>query len=432
MQKKSKTKVKNKERSKKDIKSIEKTSAAKDGKQKERESEKETLESQKDSKSAQKIPIKQTKAKPLSPHSAERIFQKADISKFDPNGAGNTDAGVFGLNFTPEESNIILIPVPWEATTSYGRGTSKGPAAILAASPQLDLFDASLAEKGLARPWEFGIWMEDIPDKVTEWNEKASKAAQPIIRSGGKLRNAKDKEALEKVNHFGEKLNDWVFERASTWLESDKIVGLVGGDHSVSFGAIKACAEKHPGLGILHIDAHADLRIAYEGFQWSHASIMNNVLAHIPGVRRLVQVGIRDFCDQEYEQATQDGRIRCYFDYALKKAAHAGRSWDAMIIEILSHLPDKVYVSFDVDGLEPWLCPNTGTPVPGGLTYDQAIALVEGLIQHGKSVVGFDLNEVAPDPTGKNEWDGNVGARLLYKLCGVSLLSNGARTEPSR
>ncbi len=377
-------------------------------------------------------------ARPLPPRDFShepRSLAKADVSKFDPNGAGVIDAGIFGLNFTAEESSIVLVPVPWEATTSYGRGTVNGPRAILEASPQLDLFDASLAEQGLSRPWEFGIHMEEIPEKLLRLNAKASELALPIIATGGKISSKRQREALEKVNALSVRVNDWVYERAATWLASDKIVGLVGGDHSVSYGAIKACAERHPGLGILHVDAHADLRQAYEGFRFSHASIMYNVLEDVPGVARLVQVGIRDFCDSEFDITQNDARVDTHFDHRIKRDLLSGRTWSALVDDMLDSMPREVYISFDIDGLEPWLCPGTGTPVPGGLSFEQAVFLLEALPRHGKVVVGFDLNEVAPPGKGKakprrsDEWDGNVGARLLYKLCGVALLTNGARTR---
>ena len=355
-------------------------------------------------------------------------LQKADLSKFDPNGAGEKNANVFGLNFTPEESNVILVPVPWEATTSYGRGAAKGPRAIFEASPQLDLFDAELADMGLPRPWEFGIFMEPMPEDVRKLNKDACKLALPIVKAGGNIGKSKSLRAgLVAVNEASLKLNNWVYDRTKKYLEAEKIVGIVGGDHSVSFGSIQAAAEKFPGLGILHFDAHADLREAYEGFEYSHASVMNNVVNRIPQVGKMVQVGIRDFCDSEYVMATTHSKIKCYFDYQLRNRSSSGESYAKICDEVVSHLPQHVYVSFDIDGLDPSLCPSTGTPVPGGLLFGQALEILAALARANKKVVAFDLNEVAPSGKPGDEWDGNVGARLLYKLCGIALLSNGAR-----
>ena len=220
-------------------------------------------------------------------------------------------------------------------------------------------------------------------------------------------------------------MNDWVYQTTKHWLEAGKIVGVVGGDHSTPFGAIKAYAEKYTSLGVLHLDAHADLRDAYEGFTWSHASIMFNVMKHVPGVRKLVQVGIRDFGEAEYTMIREsEGRIHTFFDARLARARLDGMPWREQVDSIVAELPQHVYLSWDIDGLEPTLCPNTGTPVPGGLTFAQAVALLEGLVRAGKKIVGFDLNEVSPGANG-SEWDGNVGARLLYKMIGWTLMSQG-------
>ncbi|MBL8922674.1 MAG: agmatinase family protein [Myxococcaceae bacterium] len=332
---------------------------------------------------------------------------------FDPNAAAAPDSGVFGLPFTPEDSKVVLIPVPFEATCSYGGGTADGPAAILEASKQVDLFDL---ETG--RPYEAGIAMLAESAEVRAWNDAAKAAAKPIIESGGAVADAA---ALETVNRLSEQLNGWVYDTAKHWLAKRKIVGVIGGDHSTPFGAIKAYAEAFPGLGILHLDAHADLRRAYEGFTYSHASIMHNVMERLPGVKKLVQVGIRDFGEAEYEYLqSSNGRIHTFFDARLAHARLDGMPWREQVDMIVDELPNRVYLSWDIDGLEPVLCPHTGTPVPGGLTFHQACTLLEGVARAGKTIVGFDLNEVAPGPAG-DQWDGNVAARLLYKMIGWTL-----------
>lgn len=356
-------------------------------------------------------------------------MKKADLTKYDANAAGALDANVFGLPFDASESNVILIPVPWEATTSYGRGASQGPRAILEASPQLDLFDIDWATTGLPRPYEFGIHMREDLDEVRAWNDEASRLAEPIIaRGGAPADNPVLRKALERVNALSELVNGWVRRHTDDILAAGKIPGLVGGDHSVSFGAIDAVAARHPGVGILHIDAHADLRVAYEGFEYSHASIMENVMRRVGGVARLVQVGIRDFSEAEFELSRDHPRVTTWYDAHLKERLHGGEPWSRICDAIVAELPEQVYVSFDVDGLEPWLCPGTGTPVPGGLDFAQAVTLLKTLHRHGRKVVGFDLNEVAPDALhATNQWNGNVGARVLYKLCGLALVTQGAR-----
>jgi agmatinase len=336
---------------------------------------------------------------------------------FDPNAAALPDSGVFGLPFTPQEAKIVLVPVPWEATTSYGGGTADGPQAILEASKQVDLFDLDTG-----KPYEVGISMLPLPGDVRAWNDEAKKLAAPIVESGGV---GADLAALAKVNALSERMNDWVYQTTQHWLGEGKIVGVVGGDHSTPFGCIKAYADKYPQLGVLHLDAHADLRDAYEGFTWSHASIMFNVMKHVPNVKKLVQVGIRDFGEAEYSLIREsDGRIHTFFDARLSRARLDGMPWREQVDTIVSELPQHVYLSWDIDGLEPTLCPHTGTPVPGGLSFVQAVALLEGLVRAGKKIVGFDLNEVSPGADG-GDWDGNVGARLLYKMIGWTLMSQG-------
>jgi agmatinase len=337
--------------------------------------------------------------------------------EFDPNAAAAPDSGAFGLPFTPEQARVVLVPVPFEATTSYGGGAADGPAAIREASKQVDLFDLDTG-----RPYAAGIAMLDEPADVRAWNDEAKALAAPIVASGGA---DADPATLTRIDALCAQMNDWVYRTTRDWLAQDKIVGIVGGDHSTPFGAIAAYAERYPQLGVLHLDAHADLRDAYEGFTWSHASIMFNVLAHVPNVRKLVQVGIRDFGEAEYQLIQdQPARIRTFFDADLQRARFAGRSWQDQVDEIVAALPQRVYLSWDIDGLQPTFCPHTGTPVPGGLDFAQAVALLEGLVRGGKRIVGFDLNEVAPGPDG-DEWDGNVGARLLYKMIGWTLRSQG-------
>lgn len=208
-------------------------------------------------------------------------------------------------------------------------------------------------------------------------------------------------------------------------MNEGKIVGLVGGDHSTPLGYMKAIGERHGSFGILHIDAHADLREAYEGFTYSHASIMFNALKEIPSLTRLTQVGIRDYCDAEAGMIKSDSRIKTFFDADLATERFGGTSWKELCSRIISTLPDKVYVSFDIDGLSPDNCPSTGTPVPGGLSFNEAVFLLSELSNSGKTIVGFDLNEVAPNPDNEDDqWDANVGARVLYKLCNFALKTN--------
>lgn len=335
---------------------------------------------------------------------------------FDPDAAAPDGAGIYGLPFTPDEARVVVIPVPYEATTSYGGGTSSGPKAVFAASKQVDLFD-----RETGRPYEAGIAMLEIPKKIERWNRKAKGIAEAVIEKGGAIDRATRKAAAE-VNAISASVNEWVHEQTRRLLALGKMAVILGGDHSVPFGAMQAYAEAYPGLGILHLDAHADLRDSYEGFVWSHASIFHNVATKIDRVTRIVQVGVRDLSNAESAMIENSGgRIVTFFDSDLAARKEEGAAWAELADEIVAALPNDVYLSWDIDGLDPTLCPSTGTPVPGGLSWNEAIGLLRAIRRSGKRIVGLDLCEVSP---GKTEWDANVGARLLYKMIGFALLSS--------
>ena len=206
-------------------------------------------------------------------------------------------------------------------------------------------------------------------------------------------------------------------------LERGQRVGVLGGDHSTPLGLIRALADTSRGFGILHVDAHCDLRKAYEGFAHSHASIMANALERTE-VSKLVQVGVRDYCDEEYQRVRDSGgRIVLFDEHTTSRRRFGGEAWGDVASSIVDVLPEQVYVSFDVDGLDPSLCPGTGTPVPGGLSFNEAMYLVDLLVEEKKRVIGFDLSEVSAGGARGSEWDANVGARILYRLSCALLAS---------
>lgn len=334
-----------------------------------------------------------------------------DSAGFDPDAPAASD-GLFGLATLPDQSRVVVVPVPWQATTSYRRGTRGGPDALLHASYQVDLEDLDV---GAA--WKAGIAMIPADPRVAAWDQEVEADSLAVIASGGG-----EPDAAARVNARGDQLNGVVHAIVRAILEDKRIPVVIGGDHSVPFGAIQAVAARHPGVGILHIDAHADLRDAYEGFTWSHASIFHNVMTRIPEVGKLVQVGIRDVGASEIAfQKAQGARIVPFFDNAMSRDLARGASWMSIVQRIVDALPPEVYISFDVDGLDPAFCPNTGTPVPGGLSFRDVVVLLEAVSEQ-RRIVGVDLNEI-----GDGEWDGNVAARLLYKLCGWAVRSQGWR-----
>ncbi len=342
--------------------------------------------------------------------------------KFDPTTTVSSEYGIFGIPLEFNDCDLILLPVPWEVTTSYGNGASAGPELVRQASEQIDLFDLDFG-----KVYERGIHMLPIPQEIVLLNSQAKVWAQEAIKMiTHKDPNSQKIATLQaQVNAASAKLNDWVYNESLRILKSKKQVGLVGGDHSSPYGLIKALMETHSDAGLLHIDAHADLRDAYQGFQFSHASIMRNVMELPIPPERLVQVGIRDFCEEEFIYAKNHPQISSFYDGVLKAEQFCGTTWQKQVSEIIRLLPKKIYLSFDIDGLNPQFCPHTGTPVPGGLTTDQVFFLFAEIVKAGKIIIGFDLNEVSSGGLSHREaeWDGNVGARVLYKLCCATLKS---------
>jgi len=345
--------------------------------------------------------------------------KKKLIKRFDPNGIGQAGR-LFGLPFTQETSEIVVIPVPWDVTTSFNDGASLGPKAVVNVSSQIDLF-----VPGISDAWKLGICMLPVDDEWIDKNNQARKYAAEYIKflEGRDIQLSDDEIdlILKNINVLSEKINEWVYAKSIEILEAGKIPVVLGGDHSSPFGLMKAVSQHHEEFGVLQIDAHADLRPSYEGFRYSHASIMNNLLK-FSNVTKLVQVGIRDFCEQEHEIIKKDARIVTYYDANLAKARFEGATWENQVNTIVNSLPNNIYISFDVDGLEQIYCPNTGTPVPGGLSFNQVIYLFERIMESGKKILSFDLCEVSGK---KSEWDAIVGSRLLYNMANITAVTHG-------
>lgn len=294
--------------------------------------------------------------------------------------------GLFGFNISYNDSDLVVLGVPWELTSSYRRGTGKAPPAIVRASQQIDLYDDRLPNT-----YRRGIHYQ-LFDKFVDSRSLVDGSCQSL-------------------NSVSKQFNDVLYQQCQKIVADGKLLGLLGGEHSVPFAYLKLLSEQHRSLAILHIDAHLDYRIAYQGYEYSHASIMSQAMNSFSNIERIVHVASRDFCLAELQFAEQLGtRAKIFHDRDLQERFVAS--------EIIDCLPDKVYISFDIDGLDPSLCPNSGTPVPGGLSFYQASALLEQLVYSGRQVIGFDLSEVG---VSDNDWDENVASRILYKLCATIL-----------
>jgi len=268
----------------------------------------------------------------------------------------------------PQEAYFHILSAPLEASVSYGKGTALGPEAIIEASDQLELWD------GHCVPADRGIYT---------W---------PPISMQGTV-----EEALERID-----------EAVSASLAYDALPILLGGEHTVSYGALKALQRKHGTFGIIQIDAHADLRDTYEESPWSHACVMRRAAEDL-GLP-LMQLGVRALCLEEV--AVRERLGVHYVDaetLAKNGIAH---------VKAPASFPDKLYISFDVDGLDPSIMPATGTPVPGGLLWYDALQLVEQCVQ-GRSVIGMDIVEFAP--MASYPAADFTAARLVYALISIAI-----------
>jgi len=269
------------------------------------------------------------------------------------------------LGFQPsfDDAGVVVIPVPYDSTTSYGVGTRFGPSAIIDASTQLELYDIELG-KNIS---------DDLP--VYTLDELVLDKGDP----------AKTMKIVEKA--------------VSSVIKAGKKPVVLGGEHSITLGAVKAVKGfADSDISVLHIDAHADLRDSYEGTKHSHASVMRRVREI---TKSTVQVGIRSMCDEEAEYIKKENPTIFY-----------GKDFD--VKKIVSQLKDKVYVTFDIDGFDPSVAPGTGTPEPGGLLWEDVLEIMRAL--KGKQVLGFDVVEVLPTPPLKTTEF--IAAKLAYKMMG--------------
>ncbi len=322
---------------------------------------------------------------------------------YNPSDVGKK-GNLFGLPYSQQESDLVILPVNMDVTVSYGEGTSKAPKLILDESSQLDL-----SLPNIVKPWELRMTMSDefLDKKENEEYRKKAKTIIDALASGNQISN---QNLVDEINAHCKNIHRLVEVKCDELFDQGKIVGVLGGDHSSPLGLLRSLAKREV-FGILQIDAHMDLRNSYEGFAYSHASIMHNAM-NLEGVSTLTQVGIRDYCDEEEESMRNSNKeIHVFYDEEMFSERSAGKTWLEQTKEIVQTLPETLYISFDIDGLDPSLCPTTGTPVPGGLKFNEAIYLINEVVKSGRKIIGFDLCEV-----GTSAWDANVGSRILYRL----------------
>lgn len=344
-----------------------------------------------------------------------------DLSSFDPNAAGNPQSNIFGLPFTEDNARLVIQPVPWEATVNIYPGTARCISSIVRHSVHIDLFWKEHPDL-----WKQGIFIRETNQKILLKSDYLRKEAELLVgyTCCGKALCDNDfmQRNLKEINAGGAYLNTWVYDHTKDIIEKGKLAALLGGDHSISQGMVQALSEKYEDFGILQVDAHCELRKDYEGFVYSHACVMRNILDKTPQVSKLVQVATREFCEEEYKYMQENpNRIKTFFDEDLKEQQYQGKSWYEISKSIVDALPQYVYLSFDIDGLKPYYCPSANSPVVGGLEYDQMKTIFKLMKEQGKKIIGFDLCQVG---NGRVGTDAQVGAYILWDLCNQILHSN--------
>ena len=315
--------------------------------------------------------------------------------------------------------------MPWEATTSYGGGTSDGPRAILEASAQVDLYDLDVE-----KPYEAGIHMLAEPEAIIVANGEGKALAAKIIEAGGAgddpelpKRARAGQRALRAGQRVGRARDDAPPRRAER--SSASSAAITRCPFGALHGARREAAElRHPPLrrALRHAPRVRGLRAL------ARVDHVQRARATIPQVTKLVQVGIRDVCEEEIDYCAQPGRARAHvLRPRARQAAPCGRAVrDDREGHRPGSCPDEVWVSFDIDGLDPRFCPHTGTPVPGGLEPADVVAILREVAALGQAHRRLRPERGRPEPADEHdEWDANVGARMLYKLIGFTLASQG-------
>jgi len=270
-----------------------------------------------------------------------------------------------------EDSLIAVLPVPFEQTTSYGKGTSKGPKAILDASHYVEFFD------------------EELDRELCFEKGKGICALYPP-----EFKNLKGKKALELIYKYVKQL-----------IDDKKFVVTLGGEHSISTAPVHAHFDSYKDLSILHFDAHSDLRQEYESSKYSHASFAARVAEFTTSI---TQVGIRAQCKDEYD-FIKEKKINTFYAFEIRNGVY-GNDWQ---IKVIDTLKENVYITFDVDYFDPSIMPSTGTPEPNGFFWDETMKLLK-MLGEKKNVVGFDVVELSPRKD--FPYPDFLTAKLIYKM----------------
>ena len=319
----------------------------------------------------------------------------------------------FGDRTKPSKADVVIVSAPWSVTADFGRGATYTPDAIIDASTGRDCYDAPTGISVAGR-----VATAEIDYNIQELSEHLGREAERIAHHTSADDSVVGEYVARKVAHINEgfaEMQAAVYKQTKLWAAKGKRIAVVGGDHSVAFGAVKALSEQYEEMGVLFIDAHADFCREGEVFNYSHRSIARNIVEEIPTVARLVEVGVRDISEAESKELQANSKVELFLAEKVAARRFEGESWGDICREIVGKLPQKVYVSLDIDALKIEFCNNTNAPVPGGMTFDEVVYLVKIVVESGREVVGFDISEVVSSIDDK--MDAIVGARLLAKMC---------------
>ncbi len=325
----------------------------------------------------------------------------------------------FGDKTSLSDADVVVVSAPWSVTSDFGRGATYTPDAIIEASLGKELYDVSTGMSVEGR-----IATAEIDYNIQEISEQLGRDAERIVRScegeDGEIGDYISRK-IASVNEGFAEMHKSIYKQVKQFSAEGKRVAIVGGDHSVAFGAVKALAEDNEALGVLFVDAHSDFGRENELFKFSHRTIARDIVEAAP-VAKLVQVGVRDVERAEVEAIRATDNVEVFFAENLAARRFEGCSWGDICREIVAELPENVYISFDVDALKIEFCNNTNAPTPGGMSFDEALYLINMVVASGRNIVGCDISEVVTSL--EDKMDAIVGARLLAKLS-VAMLQNG-------
>ena len=306
-------------------------------------------------------------------------------------------------------SSVHVYSVPWDLTTSFRTGTANAPDMIQSVIHQLDDYHPFHN-----KPIEFSF--HPVHPQILKSQQSLFSKSRFIISklNHNKSLTPQDVTDLNQINYEHQNLHEFVFEDTYRLLKTNTPLILCGGEHGVGLGYLKALAKTYSSFSILHIDAHMDCRVQYFGFDFSHASTIAHY-SQIDSVSSITQVGIRDYSFEELE-FQKDAKVpfHHFFDYDIHQQLFQGKLWHDICLEISSSLSKHVFISLDVDGLMSYLAPNTGTLVPGGITYNQLIYLLDK-VHERNDIIGAELVGVSSI---KQSNDHIYGSRLLHLLAG--------------